>query len=87
METEPVAMNEKPKLKRDWKGRKVRLREEIQTKGGTIFPAGMVLNVVQNRSGLTLETVMRCPTCEVSQRNWIKGVGEWKVELLPEGGA
>ena len=77
-------MVKKPKLKRDWVGRWVRLKMTIQTNGGTIFEAGEVLRVIKNYSGLELERMGRCAHCTNLYRTLISHVSEWQVELLPE---
>lgn len=74
----------KPKLKRDWVGRYVRLKEEIQTNGGVIFAVGEVMRVTRNFGGLQLETVgFKCKKCERGFRHRVTKVHEYSVSLLP----
>ncbi len=77
-------MVERPRLKRDWVGRYVRLRQAIETQGGTVFRAGEVMHVYKNHAGLGLRAVMDCPHCKRQYRMQITGVHEENVELLPE---
>jgi hypothetical protein len=74
----------KPKLKRDWRGRVVRLLREVKTNGGEVFPAGTVMVVLRNYSGLTLERVVLCTRCRVRFHGRVTGLGEGAVELLPD---
>ncbi len=74
----------KPKLKRDWVGRFVRLKRAMQTNGGTFFEAGEILEVYENWGGLKLQTIKYCPECSRRFRHTIKSVNENDVELLPE---
>lgn len=46
-----------PKLKRDWIGRMVELRHNIELNDGRIFPKGEIMKVVGYYRGLELETV------------------------------
>ena len=78
-------MAEQQMRKKDWEGRFVRLLNNVETSGGTIFSAGMVLKVFRNFGGLWLEEVTRCPTCEIVTRHIIKKVEERKVYFLPVG--
>jgi hypothetical protein len=74
----------KPRLKRDWEGRYVRLLRPIETKGGVIFAAGEVMQVTRNFGGLHLRTIgFRCPTCERGFRRGVSKVHESTVSLLP----
>lgn len=77
-------MEEKPKLKRDWEGRYVRLRHRMEVKAGIIFEAGEVMRVERNHGGLSLTGIRRCPHCERGFRHYIRGVREGDVELLPK---
>lgn len=43
--TDPDTGEVWPKLKRDWNGRLVRLKHEMRTNGGTVFPVGHVMRV------------------------------------------
>jgi hypothetical protein len=67
------------RLKGDWVGRRVRTRIELRN-GNVRIPAGTVMTVEGNRSGLRLET-SPCPHCGVSV--YIRSVWEGDVELLP----
>lgn len=78
-------MPEQLKRKKDWEGRYVRLLEDVETRGGTIFFAGMVLKVSRNFGGLWLSTVTRCPKCEIGTRHTVQKVPVHKVYLLPVG--
>lgn len=69
----------KPKLKRDWVGRKVRSLHAMQN-GYYVIPKGTVFVVVVNRGGLRLRTEP-CKCCGVSC--FISKVRESSVELLP----
>ena len=40
---------DKPKLKRDWIGRHVRITRAVETRGGDIFPAGTICEVEKYR--------------------------------------
>ncbi len=75
----------KPKLKRDWEGRLVKTLVQVETKGGDIFPAGLIMEVHRNRGGLSLSYVTACLKCRLKHRDFIKGVREFEVELLREG--
>lgn len=69
-----------PRLKRDWIGRYVRLRQPLRTRGGTVFATGEVLLVIDYYRGLELRTPG--PDAAGSWR-WITRVDLAKVELLP----
>lgn len=69
-----------PKRKMDWVGRKISTRGVLRN-GNMEIPAGTVLKVIRNRSGLHL-VGEACPSCKV--RIFIRGVSEHEVELLPE---
>jgi hypothetical protein len=77
-------MTERPKLKRDWAGRYVRLKHEHVTNGGVIFGPGEVMLVTRNYGGLHLKTTKKCGECSRRFRVSIKGVRDCDVELLPE---
>lgn len=77
-------MVKKPRLKRDWEGRYVRLKHGTQTNGGAMFSAGEVLRVDRNYGGLWLSTVRLCSECKQRRRDKINRVQERDVELLPE---
>lgn len=70
----------KPKLKRDWIGRKVRTLVELRSGIATI-PLGAILEVYGNRGGLFLRSDA-CPHCGVMVH--VRGVPEWDVEVLTE---
>lgn len=72
----------RPKLKRDWVGRYVRTKREIETRGGTIFDAGEVFVVTRNFGGLHLEAVIQCEHCHRRSRRFVKGIPERDVVLL-----
>lgn len=69
----------KPKLKRDWIGRKVRALRALSN-GNLAIPEGKILTVKRYWKGLTLVTD-GCPNCGV--RLFITRVSEHDVELLP----
>lgn len=73
----------KPKLKRDWVGRRVRLVNRVVSRGGKIFEAGTVMNVIRNHSGLHLTAEQVCDKCGLGDLHWVRGVSEDSVELLP----
>ena len=73
----------KPRLKRDWVGRRVALRRKLVTRGGEIFEAGTVMVVKRNYGGLTLEREILCRTCSTRWRGTVKEVSEQGVDLLP----
>lgn len=74
---------DKPRLKRDWIERYVRLKREVRTHGGVVFAAGDVMRVAGNRSGLRLVATNACPDCQRQFRVYVTGVNEDAVELLP----
>lgn len=74
----------KPKRKKDWVGRYVRLRYDKETNGGKTFEAGSIMRVTRNFGGLNLEAPETCPSCGLGDRHYIIGVSEHHVELLPE---
>lgn len=73
------------KLQREWVGRLVRLREELRTNGGTVFPAGLVMQVEGKYHGLTLKVPFTCPCCGVGTGYSITGVHPSALDLLPRG--
>lgn len=77
-------MASRPRLKRGWEGRYVRLRHEVRTQGGAIFEAGEVMRVERNHGGLHLAAVRRCEHCKRRSHYRVRGVRETEVELLPE---
>ena len=76
-------MNEQPKLKRDWLGRYVRVRYDMQNNGGYQFKAGTVMKVIKNHMGLDLVIPIDCPHCHSQRYRVISRVHEYDVELLP----
>lgn len=78
-------MGAKPKLKRDWVGRKVRLLRDIRTLGGKIMSAGTVMKVTRSYGGLHLKADKVCPHCGLGEEHRVKKVRERSVELLEEG--
>lgn len=74
---------DKPKLKRDWKGRYVRLLNDLFTRGGTTYKKGTVMRVTHSYGGLHLIREWDCPLCGNNER-FINKVREREVELLPE---
>lgn len=77
-------MPEKLKLKRDWIGRFVRLKQPLTNGAGVMFPENLIMKVTQNRGGLTLMMLDDCEHCGLSFQRIIAAVPEWKVELLPK---
>jgi len=73
-----VATDAKPRLKRDWIGRKVRTLVELKN-GYVRIPAGTVMTVTYSRAGLSLESDP-CEHCGV--RASVNRVSERGVELL-----
>lgn len=76
-------MTPRPRLKRDWIGRYVRLLYGTQTRGGSIFKEGEVMHVKDNHGGLTLDAVRVCPHCKREYRHTICRVPMADVILLP----
>ena len=76
-------MAEQLTRKQNREGRFVRLLENVETRGGTIFFAGTVLKVFRNSGGSWLEAVTHRPTREIVTRQFIQKVEECKVYLLP----
>lgn len=74
-------MNERPRLKREWAGRLVRLRRELRN-GMVVLPQGLVMEVVRYHGTLHLKTERPCPVCEIRTRHSITKVHESDVELL-----
>jgi hypothetical protein len=74
----------KPRLKRDWEGRYVRLKRKMETKGGDVFEAGEVMRVDRNYGGLHLSAVRHCSECKKRYRGHLRKVQERDVMLLPE---
>lgn len=73
----------KPKRKRDWIGRYVRLLAKQKNGFGAIFEAGEVMYVDRNHGGLHLSAVIRCQHCARRHHYSITRVPETDVELLP----
>ena len=73
-----------PKLKRDWIGRQVHLKRQIETRGGIIFNEGEVMNVAAYYQGLTLEAISTCQHCRRRSRQIVTRISINEVELLPE---
>ena len=75
----------RPRLKRDWIGRKVRLCRRQENGVGRVFDAGTILIVEYSHGGLHLMTDgSTCPHCGLGQRFRIRGVLERNVDLLQE---
>lgn len=74
-----------PRLKRDWKGRLVRLKREVETRGGTVFEPGEVMRVARNFGGLDLEAFACQKECGRVSRCYVRKVSEHAVELLVRG--
>lgn len=64
-----------PKLKRDWKGRRVKLLRTVSNRGGQVFRAGRVMEVQGFYRGLALKGLR--------SRTIITRVPVKWVELLP----
>ena len=73
---------DKPKLKRDWEGRSVKLLREITTNGGRIFGAGTIMLVERNYNGLHLAKREVCQHCGCGHEHKVNRVSESSVELL-----
>ncbi len=81
---QPVARPvERPKRKKDWVGRRVRLRHDMENKAGNVFKAGEVMEVRRNFGGLELRTLYECESCFKGRWRAIKGISESDVDLLP----
>lgn len=76
-------MTDIPKRKRDWAGRWVRLRRTITNIGGSVFPAGSVLQVTVNHGGLRLATRALDTQSGCYRGLALSKVAEYEVELLP----
>lgn len=76
--------NGKPKLKREWVRRYVKLLRQLETNGEVIFPAGEIMKVVRNHQGLTLKGLHFCSLCAKAHRETIAGISENSVEMMPE---
>lgn len=75
-----------PKLKRDWIGRKVRLIRDVETKGGKIYPAGLIMHVYKNFNGLHVRVLRKCEHCGISEWDGIKGLAISDLELVDDEG-
>lgn len=73
----------KPKLKREWIGRYVRLLRTVKTRGGNVFAAGEALKVLNSYGGLTLLRQHVCEHCG-RRADVVTKIAETEVELLPE---
>lgn len=64
----------------------VRLRRQLQTRGGTILAKGLIMLVQQKYGGLHLETIhdKPCPTCGIGEVKSIAKVEVDSVEWLPD---
>lgn len=76
-------MQSKPRLKREWIGRHVRLLRNVKTRGGNIFQAGETLKVINSFGGLTLLRQHVCEQCG-RRSDIVTKIAEMEVELLPE---
>lgn len=74
----------KKMLKRDWEGRYVRLKVDLQTNGGDMFKIGDVMKVRRNYGGLSLVKVVICKDCLHKHLGSIRSVHECRVTLLPK---
>ncbi len=72
-------------LKREWVGRRVRILEDLQNRGGDVFTAGTVMEVTRNFGGLWLESLHLCPACLEWKKRSIAKIRETRVTLLPIG--
>jgi hypothetical protein len=75
--------DEKPRLKRDWEGRYVRLLREVKNNGGDVAQAGTVMRVTRSHGGLTLTRVAYCECCGIGTASVFRKVSERAVELVP----
>lgn len=74
---------ERPRLKRDWIGRLVKLRRGLRN-GRTIFPKGLVMQVDSYRGTLSLETEKPCPNVSLGHLcDVVTGRNFAAIELLP----
>ena len=75
----------RPRLKRDWIGRRVRLLRKMETVGGLMLPTGLVMKLEATwRGRFKLSVVRTCKHCGVGQRSSIARVRESDVELLED---
>lgn len=67
-------------------GHLVRLKHQLETKGGRIFAKDLVMRVIHKRGGLHLTTIndKPCPACGVGKRHEISGVPMWDVEEVTD---
>ena len=70
----------KPRLKRDWVGRRV-ITQAVLKNGLMEFPIGTVMEVTYSHGGLNLKS-LPCPHCGVSI--FIRKVSELQVRLLAD---
>ena len=70
------------KLKRDWIGRKVRLKRQIETRGGIIFKVGEVLEVDSYYRGLELKAIHVCEHCNRGYRATVSRIPIHDVDLV-----
>lgn len=74
---------ERPKLKRDWVNRTVKIKKQLQTNEGTIFDIGTDFLVMSYYRGLELKTIEVCDACKGRRSTTISRVPLCDVELLP----
>lgn len=75
-------MTPRPRLKRDWIGRRVELLRTLRTRAGVTFPEGSIMVVSNNRGSLSLSLPEPNPSGSWEGRT-IKRVSEFDVRLLP----
>lgn len=73
---------ERPKLKREWIGRKVQLLRALRTRTGICFPEGSIMEVIGNKGSLSLRLPDPAPPGQREGRR-IRRVSEADVRLLP----
>lgn len=79
---EYATLAKRPSRQRDWVGQYVQLKRRVENKYGTVFPAGLIMEVTGSYGGLTLETVeMYKPSGVFVQHRIGKVPVEW-VDLV-----
>lgn len=58
----------KKMLKRDWEGRYIQIRKDVQNRGGGLFEAGGVYKVDRSYNGLHIQVKGQCHNCP--SRGW-----------------
>ena len=77
--TPEVAPVRPPKLRRDWIGKKARLRRDVGNRGGVNAQAGSIVTVVRIYRGAEIE-MPRCECCKVKYT--VSRVDWWDLEYI-----